>query len=83
MGLQVFYPTDIRDALLAAEQATTAAGANGQYLTGYRAALLTMALAFGLGNGDTVLDGASHVQCDRGGLLCDAPAWRPVALASE
>lgn len=57
MGLQVFYPTDIRNALLAADQAVNAAtdAADAQddpftagFLTGYRAALTTLALAFGL-----------------------------------
>ena len=57
MGLQVYYPTDIRNALLAAEQAAnaTARAAGVQddpfsagFLTGYRAALATLALAFGL-----------------------------------
>ena len=65
MGLEVYYPTDIRNALLAAEQAANATakavrpahdGATGNqddpfsagFLTGYRAALTTLALAFGL-----------------------------------
>lgn len=57
MGLEVYYPTDIRNALLAAEQAATAtAEAAGNeddpftaaFLVGYRAALTTLALAFGL-----------------------------------
>lgn len=73
MGLEVYYPTDVRNALLAAEQAVnamadaTAVGAAIQagqdqaggvtihqsaftagFLTGYRAALTTLALAFGL-----------------------------------
>ena len=57
MGLEVYYPTDIRNALLAAEQAVGAtADASGDkddpftagFLTGYRAALTTLALAFGL-----------------------------------
>ena len=57
MGLEVYYPTDIRNALLAAEQAANAtATATGDtddpfaagYLAGYRAALTTLALAFGL-----------------------------------
>jgi hypothetical protein len=67
MGLEVFYPSDIRNALLAAEQAVNAtADATGNeddpftagFLTGYpwsfgprtkgRAALTTLALAFGL-----------------------------------
>ena len=67
MGLEVYYPTDVRNALLAAEQAVNAmadAAAVGMgqddvdcsqsaftagFLTGYRAALTTLALAFGLG----------------------------------
>lgn len=55
MGLEVYYPQDIRNALLAAEQATNAALPartddlfTQGYLTGYRAALTTLALAFGL-----------------------------------
>lgn len=57
MGLEVYYSADIRNALLAAEQAVNAtADAAGikddpftaGFLTGYRAALTTMALAFGL-----------------------------------
>jgi hypothetical protein len=57
MGLSVYYPQDIRNALLAAEQASSAAlmavsaeddpFARG-YREGYRAALTTVALAFGL-----------------------------------
>ena len=57
MGLEVFYPADIRNALLAAEQAANATvKATGNtddvfasgYLAGYWAALTTIALAFGL-----------------------------------
>ena len=57
MGLDVYYPDDIRNALLAAEQAVNAtARATGDgcdplaasFLAGYRAALTTLALAFGL-----------------------------------
>ena len=62
MGLEVYYPTDIRNALLAAEQATTAAlgtcpgqpaqgDGDGEYRRGYLAALTTVALAFGLTTG--------------------------------
>ena len=57
MGLEVYYPQDIWNALLAAKQANGAAlqvsrdedneFAEG-YKTGYRTALTTMALAFGL-----------------------------------
>ena len=57
MALEVYYPQDIRNALLAAEQASDAAlmatrskddrFAQG-YQEGYRAALTTVALAFGL-----------------------------------
>jgi hypothetical protein len=57
MRLEVYYPQDIRNALLAAEQASGAAwrAANGEdkefaqgYREGYRDALATIALAFGL-----------------------------------
>jgi hypothetical protein len=57
MALEVYYPQDIRNALLAAEQASGAAwrAADGEgkefargYREGYRAALATIALAFGL-----------------------------------
>ena len=57
MALEVYYPIDIHNALLAAKQAVnaTAAASGGQeetfaqgYLVGYRAALTTLALAFGL-----------------------------------
>lgn len=57
MGLEVYYPADIGNALLPAEQAVNAtadAARNDDdpftagFLTGYRAALTTLALAFGL-----------------------------------
>jgi len=57
VGLNVYYPNDVRNALLAAEQAVNAAtdAAGDQddpftagFLAGYRAALTTIALAFGL-----------------------------------
>lgn len=58
MGLEIFFTEDIRNALLAANEASTStAGACVMgsdpvtlraYLEGYRAALTTMALAFGL-----------------------------------
>ena len=57
MGLEVYYPTDIRNALLAAEQAVneTAHATSSlddpvaaSFLAGYRAALTTLAIAFGL-----------------------------------
>jgi len=58
MGLEVYYPQDIRNALLAAEQASRTAllaaggGEDNEFARGYRegygAALVTMALAFGL-----------------------------------
>jgi hypothetical protein len=71
----VYYPTDIRNALLAAEQAVGAtADASGNkddpftagFLTGYRAALTTLALAFGLA------------------AYRDTPSedWKPVLLAT-
>lgn len=56
MGRNVYYPADVRNALMAAEQSASAAFdaiggkndpfANG-YAAGYRAALITVALAFG------------------------------------
>jgi hypothetical protein len=56
MGLEVFYLTDIRNALLAAEQASRGAlqalnievDFTKGYREGYRDALATIALAFGL-----------------------------------
>lgn len=56
MSLQVYYPADIRNALAAAEQAQRAAlqaaGGGSDFVQGfqegYRAALTTVALAFGL-----------------------------------
>lgn len=57
MGLEVYYPGDILNALQAAEQAVNATveATGGRddpfaagYLAGYRAALVTVALAFGL-----------------------------------
>jgi branched-subunit amino acid permease len=63
VGLEVYYPTDILNALLAAEQAANAtAKAIGNqddpfsagFLTGYRAALTTLAVAFGLVPGGQV-----------------------------
>jgi len=57
MGLEVYYPGDIRNALLAAEQASggalRATGGDADpfvagYGEGYRDALATLALAFGL-----------------------------------
>ena len=57
MALEVFYPQDILNALLAAEQATASAlqascevdaRYSQGYGDGYRAALTTLALAFGL-----------------------------------
>jgi len=63
VGLEVYYPTDIRNALLAAEQAANAtAKATGNqddpfssgFLAGYRAARTTLAVAFGLVPGGQV-----------------------------
>jgi hypothetical protein len=57
VALEVYYPADIRNALLAAEQAVNATAEASDrlddpftagFLTGYRAALTTLALAFGL-----------------------------------
>jgi hypothetical protein len=55
MGLDIFFSDDIRNALLAADEASASTAAycpDGPilraYLEGYRAALTTVALAFGL-----------------------------------
>jgi hypothetical protein len=57
MGLEVYYPADIRNALRAAEQGVDAVVQGttmrsdahaASFLAGYRAALTTLALAFGL-----------------------------------
>jgi hypothetical protein len=59
MGLDIFFAEDIRNALMAADEASSstarvcaAVGGNQvtlrAYLEGYRAALTTVALAFGL-----------------------------------
>ncbi len=81
MGLNVYYPQDIRNALLAAEQAVNAtADAVGQqddpftagFLAGYRAALTTVALAFGLVRPDGLAVGSPTCTLSRlVGLLDD------------
>ena len=56
MALEVYYPQDIRNALLAAQQANDAAfeavavtdDNTAAFRRGYHAALMTLALAFGL-----------------------------------
>jgi len=81
MSLAVYYPTDIINALLAAEQsAKETARATGDsddpfavgYMRGHRSALTTIALAFGLTDHDD----------DQGGLprLANAPTWEPLTL---
>ena len=65
MGLEVYYRKDVVNAILAAEQATESAGGDGRYLEGYRAALVTIALALGLGPRQQTTP---------------LPAWYPVAL---
>ncbi len=79
MGLIVFYQEDIANSLLAAEQSTNAATqATGDkddpftagYLVGHRAALTTIALAFGLASRD-----------DQAGLPRLTNTQRPLALA--
>jgi hypothetical protein len=76
MGLAVFYPENIANALLAAEQAANAtAKATGDqndpfsagYLTGYRAALTTLAVAFGL--------------VPQPSIQAKDPVWRPITTA--
>jgi hypothetical protein len=71
MALEVYYPQDILNALLAAEQASNAAlmaaGGEGNkfaqgYQAGYRAALATIALAFGLVRPDSHSEGREWQQ---------------------
>jgi hypothetical protein len=66
VALEVYYPQDIRNALLAAEQSYSVAllvaggGENSLaqgFQMGYRAALTTIALAFGLIRPDSQGDG--------------------------
>jgi branched-subunit amino acid permease len=89
MGLEVYYPTDIRNALLAAEQAANATATavrpahdgattgnqddpfSAGFLTGYQAALTTLAVAFGL------VPGCQKTQA----LADDVSTWRPTLLA--
>jgi hypothetical protein len=76
MALEVYYPQDIRNALLAAEQASNATmvAAGGEddkftqgFQSGYRAALATIALAFGLLRPDG---------------RCESQEWQPVFLTA-
>lgn len=67
MSLEIYYPQDIQNVLLAAEQATIEAGADGEYLRGYMAALNTLALAFGVDKP----------------LIIEGQVWRMVRLQSE
>lgn len=58
MGLDIYFAEDIRNALLAADEASTSTAracgsgsnpvASRAFLEGYRAALVTVAIAFGL-----------------------------------
>ena len=61
MSLEVYYAPDIHNALLAAEQATREAGADGEYLRGYLAALNTLALNFGLATFPTLVFDPSRI----------------------
>jgi len=47
-GLELFFKDDILNILTSLHQATLQSGAEGEYRRGYEAALLSMALAFGL-----------------------------------
>lgn len=91
MALEVYYPQDIRNALLAAEQANNAAlmascgGSNESclergefaqgYEAGYRAALTTMALAFGL-----LRSGESHWERRE---RQESHTWQPTSLPAS
>ena len=48
MGLDIWFRDDIRNVLLAARQTMLATGGDGEYRRGFEAALVTLALAFGL-----------------------------------
>lgn len=92
MGLEVYYPQDIRNALLAAEQSNNAAmmALGGEdaadsaqsaftqgYGAGYRAALVTIALAFGLirpDGFDPVLSGTGQ---------CQSTEWQQMFLPAN
>lgn len=70
MGLEVYYRDNIRHAIQAAEQAASAGGASGEFMRGYRAALTTVALAFGLADDARAAAGLPRLN-----------TWRPLALA--
>jgi len=86
MGLEVYYPQDIRNALLAAEQANAKAlcAAGGEdnefargYKEGYGAALVTLALAFGL---IQPFELTENCQLEQGSYL--PPWWEPIRTSS-
>ncbi|RKY69334.1 MAG: hypothetical protein DRQ02_01355 [Candidatus Latescibacterota bacterium] len=75
MGLEVYYPKDIRNALLAAEQSSGAALAAAKkesefaegFQAGYRSALVTLSLAFGLVKPEAEAQGGLQLFLDAGG----------------
>lgn len=83
MGLEVYYPQDIRNVLRAAEQASSAAltAVKGKedefaqgYQEGYRAALTTVALAFGL------IPGPDYLERSWSDARYESHDWQPVYL---
>ena len=48
MGLDIWFSDDIRNVLLSSRQTMLATGGDGEYRRGFEAALVTLALAFGL-----------------------------------
>ena len=65
MSLDLWDKADIENVLLSLHQTTLQSGANGDYRRGFEAALVGLALAFGL---DPGRDLAPRLQAPRGGL---------------
>ena len=65
MGLDLWDRGDIENTLLSLHQATLQSGVDGDYRRGFEAALVSVALAFGL---DPGRDLAPRLQAPRGGL---------------
>jgi hypothetical protein len=91
MGLDIYFPEDIRNALLAANEASAQTAAQiteakeppelltvtlRAYREGYKAALTTVALAFGLGPQSIMTKGVMHER------PIDSGAWDIGILAT-
>ena len=64
-GLDIFFKDDLKNILVALHQTTLQSGADGEYRRGYEAALVSLALAFGLTL--TILDTQQQLQSYQGG----------------